>query len=443
MKSKLLSIITVTIIIFSLSSLSTTTIAMADGLKTSSHPIKKTYISENDNFNDLRFLKPLLKDKKIVMLGENSHGVAEYNSTKSRLINYLHEELGFNIIVFESGLAEAYSSYYSNNNPTDMMKDGIYPVWHSKEILPLFKYISKEKDSTSPLILSGMDPLPGNGFTYFVKQVFDKYNIQNFNTFSHLESEYKYLVYQETSTSKFQTKKDNLIQDYKEILKEVVTNKDKFSEKDVKHYLLITHVIEERIEMLETNVEFFIKANKKMQEGNYTAPEKLQENPNYIRDVAMAKQIEWITNNLYPNQKIIVWGHNYHLRKNNSEVQYASQNYGIPSMGELLSKDLKQKAYTIGLYMKEGEQIVQNQLVPVPNNHPIDSVENILSQLKTPVTFIDMVKVKNKNQNKWMYTRSSASDFGVNPEFMIPRNQYDGILFFQKVHAPTLLNNNR
>ena len=89
------------------------------------------------------FLKPILKDKRIVNLGEASHGASEYNSIKVRLIKYLHEQLGYNVIVFESNLSNASSAYaqISKLTPKQLMENSIYGVWQVEENLPLFEYI--------------------------------------------------------------------------------------------------------------------------------------------------------------------------------------------------------------------------------------------------------------------------------------------------------------
>lgn len=44
-------------------------------------------------FKDLQMLKPLLHDKRIVFLGESSHGVGEFNLAKTRLVQFLHQEM--------------------------------------------------------------------------------------------------------------------------------------------------------------------------------------------------------------------------------------------------------------------------------------------------------------------------------------------------------------
>ena len=43
---------------------------------------------ETDSFSDLEMLRPLLHDKRMVFLGESSHGVAEFNLAKTRLIQF-------------------------------------------------------------------------------------------------------------------------------------------------------------------------------------------------------------------------------------------------------------------------------------------------------------------------------------------------------------------
>ncbi|MEM8528877.1 MAG: hypothetical protein AAGG68_29850, partial [Bacteroidota bacterium] len=55
---------------------------------------------------DFSFLDEELSDKKIVALGESTHGVGEFYELKSKLIEYLYTKLDFNLIIFESGFAD-------------------------------------------------------------------------------------------------------------------------------------------------------------------------------------------------------------------------------------------------------------------------------------------------------------------------------------------------
>ena len=85
-------------------------------------------VIEKDRFKDLEFLKPLLIDKRLVYLGENTHGAAEYSSSKVRLIQYLHQELGYDVIAFESGLGNASAALAksADTTPEQMMKEAVF-----------------------------------------------------------------------------------------------------------------------------------------------------------------------------------------------------------------------------------------------------------------------------------------------------------------------------
>lgn len=113
----------------------------------------------SEDYSDLSFLKPLLKDKTVVSLGENFHRVGEYASMKTRLVKYLHEELGFEVIAFESGLAEAsvVNDVADELTAAEMMDNSIFDVWKSAETLELFNYIKQSRQTDKPLQLAGYD----------------------------------------------------------------------------------------------------------------------------------------------------------------------------------------------------------------------------------------------------------------------------------------------
>jgi erythromycin esterase len=60
------------------------------------------------DFSDLAPLADFVGNRRIVLLGESGHGVAEFNHLKVRLVKYLHEELGFDVVAFESSFYECW-----------------------------------------------------------------------------------------------------------------------------------------------------------------------------------------------------------------------------------------------------------------------------------------------------------------------------------------------
>ena len=63
--------------------------------------IIKTIEPDSLNFADLEVFGEAIGDSRIVMLGEQDHGDAPTFLAKTRLIKYLHEKKGFNVLAFE------------------------------------------------------------------------------------------------------------------------------------------------------------------------------------------------------------------------------------------------------------------------------------------------------------------------------------------------------
>ena len=118
----------------------------------------------SEDFSDLDFFKEIIGDRRIVQLGESGHGVAEFNQAKVRLIRFFHQEMGFDVIAFESDL---YSCFQADRGADALTAEVFmyhcpYGVWHTYEVLPLFEYIQGTKGTEHPLILAGFDMKPSS-----------------------------------------------------------------------------------------------------------------------------------------------------------------------------------------------------------------------------------------------------------------------------------------
>src|SRR5688572_12479949 len=94
------------------------------------HEIREPVNSaREDDFADLQFLKTVIGDRRIVQLGESHHSVAEYGAMKTRLIKFLHQEMGFDVLAFESSIYECYAADLRQMTATDALFSSIFAVW--------------------------------------------------------------------------------------------------------------------------------------------------------------------------------------------------------------------------------------------------------------------------------------------------------------------------
>ncbi|MDM5250756.1 MULTISPECIES: erythromycin esterase family protein [unclassified Lysinibacillus] len=387
----------------------------------------------SSNFEDLEMLKPLLQDKRIVFLGESSHGTAEFSLAKTRIIQFLHQEMGYNVLAFESGMGNAMNAQgqIDKQSAQQTMKNAIYPVWWSKETLPLFEYAKKTQKTDKSLKLAGFDVLQQNAFTNgdWLQ------NSQLAKQFSEVEEQLADWSFGKDLKG-YQKVKPSIINVYKQVKSQV-----QLKEKELKaaypsepHIVkLMERTLADRIRFADEYVELSIQSNIDSEQHNYASFYKTME----WRDQAMMENLLWLAEEVYPTEKFIVWAHNDHIRKAQSEVMGSP--YPIKLMGERLPDIYKKYSYVLGLYMAGGET-ANNLGEPMAVLPPKKgSIEDILSSSNKPYTFIDLRNRQNERGNSWMFEPRLSYSWGTMEESLVPRDQYDGILLIDKVSKPNYI----
>ncbi|WP_256984800.1 MULTISPECIES: erythromycin esterase family protein [Paenibacillus] len=387
---------------------------------------------EPDSFSDLNMLKPLLYDKRIVFLGESSHGVAEFNLAKTRLIQFLHQEMGYNVLAFESGLSNTSlaNATITQQSPEHTMKNSIFGVWWSKEITPLFDYLKANAQTEQPLILTGFDMqlqfplLDGN---WLKDQKLAKRLAQTEQKLSEFSAG--------TDLKAYRAEKNEIIQVYKDVLQSLKseanqTHLQKEYPNQPKLAMLLERSLNDRIRVAREYVDLSIRSMAEMNEGKLESFIDSME----WRDQAMHDNLMWLATEVYPNEKFIVWGHNDHIRKAQSEVMGSP--YPIALMGEKLSKEMKQSSYVIGLYASSGQTADNARELHAVEPAEPGSIEGIMSATNAKYSFLDMRYQSRETGNSWMFEPRFAYSWGIYPESFVPRNQYDGILMIDDVHPP-------
>jgi erythromycin esterase len=413
-----------------------------DWLNRHAHPVLKLEMEPGDSCRDLRFSKSVLKGKRIVMLGESSHGAAEFDSVKARWIRCLHEELGFDVIAFETGLGDAIMANYhaSRVTPEETMRRSVYQIWQTRQTLPLFQYL-KESKKGDPLILAGIDPQPTGSYKEYLREWLGSADPKQGEKAYGLEAYYEQVLYVEKDPDRFRAERNGRIEEYRALLNWMDRHESRLVRHpdDRKLFKMVRYVMQNRINELQTWVESAVLFRKYMEEGDLEQAYRYFEESDLIRDRLMARHLTWLAEELYPGKKIVVWAHNIHIRKANTKADNPRRP-AIPRMGQLLPERLKKESYVVGLYMNRGESAGNDGTpIPVTFPHPEGSLESILDKACHANGFVDMARQRNRRATSWMFTERQALDWGWWHEKLVPAEQYDGILWIDEVHVPDYL----
>ena len=299
---------------------------------------------ENENFETFAPLKELLKDAEIVMLGEQSHGEATTYETKIKLVKYLHEELGYDMLAFESGFYDCHKAWeqiQAGENIRESLGRSVFSIWSTmEEFKPLVNYIDKQKNSDNPLIIKGFDSQLFS-ITYEKHFMNDlKKGITSANANLLQTQEWKFI--EEHLSDLLSYDKSKKIEK-EEVLKSIATI-DKF----------IANLEKEKG---QNDLDFWIQVLKSAKIAISDISLKTDK-----RDYQMAQNLIWLKNK-YPDKKIICWGATSHFIYNTENVQMRSPivrllggNYYKKNlmMGDYIKKKYKDKVFVIGFTAYEG-----------------------------------------------------------------------------------------
>jgi len=391
--------------------------------------------------SNLSDLSPL-ENAKIVLLGEQTHFDGAVFDKKVDLIKYLHEKLGFNILIFESGLYDNYKAlqlYQSKKENINIYNQSIFSMWtETSAFKDLLDYVEQNPE----IKILGFD----NQETSLFKEYFipDLKNLLNKNSMDLSDKIYtqieKTLVYRDLDNY-INNQKDSL-----ELYKVFNTIENQLSK--IKNENFDTKIIKQTFKSVVSDFDFTLKLAQK---------EKVDlQNP---RDKQMAENLVFLQQQ-FPNEKIIAWGASYHFSNelNKFEFTKTTENYitelhklskkltshshstleedisniqelkdAIP-MGKLLKKHYGEKLYSIGFTSFNGVYYGADKVEFPILEPPKKSLESILFSQNTIPKLID----KSNYPKETFY----SSTLGYLPIYANWNTIFDGIYYIPKMYPP-------
>jgi erythromycin esterase len=398
------------------------------------YPLRLQAPGAADDFSDLQFLKPLLEGRRIVQIGESHHSVAEYGALKTRLIKFLHQEMGFDVLAFESSIYECFAADLRQLSATEALLSTIFPVWAFEEVLPLFEYLKHTQSTPRPLALAGFDPQISSrtgvatrpAFFRRVVGVLDPDYASEVATF---DAQFIDRIQRE-GPAYAHDDEHRLVAFYRRLATFLETNREGLAAAFPGD---ASPLIAERVAASSVKLVQLLRAY-------HDDPDDVSlQGHMAIRDLAMADNLTFLARELHPDKKIIVWAANLHVRHANADTTWV-----FPTMGTWLQERFRDELYTIGLYLNRGQVPGTRTLFNIDPAEP-GTMERLLSDAGSDQLFVDLLHRSRGAGTEWMFEPMLSRDAAISgpqamlPVLIVPRDQYDGLLFIDRVSAPRFI----
>lgn len=333
---------------------------------------------EFSNPSSLQPLKESIGSARVVMIGEQDHGDGKSLTEKIKLIKYLHQEMGFEIVAFESGffdLNTMWNRYLQNEVSIDSVKRNIYRIWRTTDqIQPLFTYIDESQRSQKPLQITGIDCRHFHKYSHenyvsdFINMMESiNLNIEEYKEFIAILTE---LIAKEYNHKPTQSEK-NLFRNKNKEIQKVMEGMNNFD----------NHLIFWKQEL---------KSLAAMAENAWN-PITNKATVNNIRDKQMAENLLWLANTKYADKKIVVWAANLHIIKNTKEIKkskYFDSDKFI-AMGDHVFSQLKDDVYILGFTSLQGKYADMEFNAQRPIKYKKGSFESLISKSNYEIAFLN------------------------------------------------------
>lgn len=376
------------------------------------------------HFEPLSGLKERLEGVEIIALGENTHGLGDLFDKKAELVRFLHQEMGFDLLLFESGYGDAALAWENRDSLsldeyTRAFSSNRY--YHSEEIKNLMRYVKAQRDH--PLIVQGIDCQPQQDYLIkrmeeLLRKAESELSVYLGADSIQMEMQRFNLLYQfehDKDTAAFHRQVQRFSKCLLRVRADLVTSDFLGEEMDAQ---------KSEIAAISQMIQIFWETYGDIPLGGMMSWPMAYE----IRDRSMFETVQWFREQ-YPDKKIIIWAQNSHIEK------ASKPNYDITWMGHLLADTYGEKYYSIGAVVYSGESLSNNGTLEFEHTSP-DYLAYHLHRFEKEAFVLDL---HGKQDQDFLKQEFLGMESNGNTATFIAKDRFDGLLFLRHSDIPTLL----
>ncbi|WP_162339819.1 erythromycin esterase family protein [Cyclobacterium salsum] len=358
------------------------------------HAVPIRHLEAGNGYEDLQPLKEMLKDVKVVGLGEATHGTREFFQIKHRLLEFLVNELGYTGFAIEAPYfaCKPINDYilHGEGDLSSILTGQGYVVWDTEEMVAMIQWMrsyNQHLPVERQVKFYGLDlayqEIGRKEVLSYLERVAPDWKLQTDSIFRILaKEEEKWPMQKDGGFDKLMLTTLPSIQtlmDYLVVNKEPLVKKSSSPE------------FEQALHNLRVMRQFIF--------ANTPALKPPFIDGVMVRSLSMAENLIYLVDQAGPDAKFVVWEHNSHIAKNIWKETNLWR--GTTLMGYQLRKKYGEKYYAIGLEVNQGSyqtrlSVPPNLLgdlksIPIPPA-PVDSWPWYLSQSTVENFLIDFRK---------------------------------------------------
>ena len=383
-------------------------------------------------------------DSRIVLLGEASHGTAEFYEMRARITKELIEKRGFTSVAVEADWPDAahINQYIHGTEPDPLLESKPFSrfptwMWANHSVLEFSHWLKKHNekiDSEEKQI----------GF----------YGLDLYSLFSSIEAVLGYLDKVDPATAEVARTRYGCLMPWSDDLgmysQVTITKQYRECEEDV--IATLRDLLAKRIEYSQADGEQFFNAEQnarlvKNAERYYRTMYYAENNSWNQRDQHMFETLQSVIAHRGPKAKVVIWEHNSHIGDARATQMSAR---GELNIGQLAREEYGNDAYLIGFGTDHGTVAAASEwggpmeVKQVQPSH-IDSYERVCHEVKTDNFLLPLRNPLQQITRKKLLAERLERAIGViyRPETELQShyfyaclpNQFDEYIWFDETRA--------